>query len=476
MKDYLTTWLPQWFAADGDGFDYTLTSGLGDWDPPTGADAPVGSPTRVQIPTVIPPSVTAYVAYMAKITADSARALGKPDEAAQFDTLFNNIKADFNAKWWDAGVGYYRETPAQIFAQTTQVLALAFGLVPAERRRGLQEKLVDDVLVTRAGHQMVGIAGNRWIHPVLSQAAREGVPDAAKAVYTVALQTTYPSFGYWASLGWTSLGEFWESSSRTRNHHFFGTIVQWFYEELAGIQPLEPGYCADRDQAADRRRARASTARRRPTTASAARSSRAGSSQRPGIRMDVTIPAEHDRAGVGARHRSEQGRRARQRPRAAGQERAGRVARRRRGGRGRVPGRLGRLPVRGRRRAVRGHRGAGDRRRHRARHAVAHARGAGDVRRVHAGRHARVHGVDDGQRDQHGRRRGAERSPHRPISRTGRSAAAAAAGGDHPGVVDGAGVQRRGGDPVQAVDRGQRAVADRRLQPDADVHAVDHAP
>ena len=191
---------------------------------------------------MIPPSVTAYVAYMAKITADSARALGKPEEAAQFDTLFNNIKADFNAKWWDASVGYYRETPAQIFAQTTQVLALAFGLVPDERRRGLQEKLVNDVLVTRAGHQMTGIAGNRWIHPVLSQAAREGVPDAAKAVYTVALQTTYPSFGYWASLGWTSLGEFWESSSRTRNHHFFGTIVQWFYEDLAGIQPLEPGY------------------------------------------------------------------------------------------------------------------------------------------------------------------------------------------------------------------------------------------
>ncbi len=289
MKDYLTTWLPQWFAADGDGFDYTLTSGLGDWDPPTGADAPVGSPTRVQVPTVIPPSVTAYVAYMAKITADSARALGKPSEAAQFDALFNQIKADFNAKWWDASVGYYRETPAQIFAQTTQVLALAFGLVPEERRRGLQEKLVNDVLVTRAGHQMVGIAGNRWIHPVLSQAAREGVTDAAKAVYTIALQTTYPSFGYWASLGWTSLGEFWESSSRTRNHHFFGTIVQWFYEELAGIQPLEPGYAriAIKPLIASEHgidRASASYDSVRGTIKSSWQQSAAG------IRMDVTIP------------------------------------------------------------------------------------------------------------------------------------------------------------------------------------------
>jgi alpha-L-rhamnosidase len=30
--------------------------------------------------------------------------------------------------------------------------------------------------------------------------------------------------------------------ARSRNHHFFGAFVQWFYEDLAGIRPLEPGY------------------------------------------------------------------------------------------------------------------------------------------------------------------------------------------------------------------------------------------
>jgi alpha-L-rhamnosidase len=242
MKKYLTEWIPKWFAADNDGFDHTLTSGLGDWDPPTGADAAVGSPTKVSIPTVISPSSTAYVAYMAKITADSARALGKADEAAQFDTLFNNIKTDYNAKWWDDSVGYYRENATQILAQTAQALPLSFGLVPDDKRKGLEEKLVNDVLVTRAGHQEVGIAGSRWIFPTLTKAAEEGVPDAAKAAYTIATQTTYPSYGYWQSLGWTGLGEYWEASSRTRNHEMFGSIGQWMYEDLAGIQALEPGY------------------------------------------------------------------------------------------------------------------------------------------------------------------------------------------------------------------------------------------
>src|SRR5215204_6276538 len=42
--------------------------------------------------------------------------------------------------------------------------------------------------------------------------------------------------------------------------------------------------------------------------------------------------------------------------------------------------------------------------------------------------------------------------------------------------MDGPGLQRGAVDPVQAADRGQRAVADRGLQPDAHVHVVHHQP
>ncbi|MDA0184783.1 glycoside hydrolase family 78 protein [Solirubrobacter phytolaccae] len=241
MRQYLLNWLTRWFASDGDQYAFTLNSGLGDWCVPTGADAPLGSATRFSVPTIIAPSSTAYVAYMAKIAGDSARALGK--DASELDALYNNVKADFNAKWWDASVGYYRENATQPLVQSMQILPLAFGLVPPERRRALQEKLVYDVLVTREGHQMTGIAGARWIYPVLQEAAEEGIADAAKAAYTIAQQTTYPSYGRWATeLNWTSLGEYWEQSSRTRNHHMFGSIGQWFYEGLVGMRPTKPAY------------------------------------------------------------------------------------------------------------------------------------------------------------------------------------------------------------------------------------------
>ena len=67
-----------------------------------------------------------------------------------------------------------------------------------------------------------------------------GLHDVA---YGVATQTDEPSWGYWTdSLGFTALGEHWYAGTRSQNHHMFGAIVQWFYEDLAGMRPIEPGY------------------------------------------------------------------------------------------------------------------------------------------------------------------------------------------------------------------------------------------
>jgi alpha-L-rhamnosidase len=64
-----------------------------------------------------------------------------------------------------------------------------------------------------------------------------------EAAFTVATQTDEPSWGYWTDTAkFTALGEHWPADTRSRNHHFFGAIVQWLYEDLAGFRPLEPGY------------------------------------------------------------------------------------------------------------------------------------------------------------------------------------------------------------------------------------------
>ena len=224
MRKYLDEWIPQWTNKDGDRHAHTLTAGLGDWVPPKG------------VPTINALTSSAYYAYLTRIAAQTARALDKPQDAARYNELFKKVRADFNARFLGSD-GIYREKETDPFVQSAQIFPLAFGLVPDERRAAVAARLADDIMKNRGGHAYVGVLGARWVLPVLTATGHHDV------AYTVATQTTEPSWGYWTDvLKFTALGEQWPANTRSRNHHFFGAIVQWFYEDLAGIRPLEPGF------------------------------------------------------------------------------------------------------------------------------------------------------------------------------------------------------------------------------------------
>jgi alpha-L-rhamnosidase len=271
MQRYLDRWIPRWTVKDGDAFAQTLTAGLGDWVPPEG------------VPTVNAISSTAYYAHLVRIAADTARALGQSDDASRYDRLFLSIRSDFNARFLSAD-GFYREKDADPFVQTAQILPLAFGLVPDDRLAALAARLADDIAGARGGHAYVGVLGARHVLPVLTET---GQHDLA---YALATQTTEPSWGYWTDVaGFTALGEHWPATTRSRNHHFFGAIVQWFYEDLAGMRPVAPGYATIQFKPqipkAGLDRVSASHESVRGTVATSWRRTNAG------LELDVTVPA-----------------------------------------------------------------------------------------------------------------------------------------------------------------------------------------
>jgi alpha-L-rhamnosidase len=224
MRKYLDEWIPRWTGKDGDAFAQTLTAGLGDWVPPAG------------VPTSNALVSSAYYAHLVRIAADVARAVGEAQDASRYERLFESVRADFVARFRGPD-GSYRDKDADAFTQTAQVLPLAFGLVPDDAREALATRLADDVANAREGHPYVGVIGARHLLPVLTAT---GHHDLAVRLAT---QTTEPSWGYWTdALGFTALGEHWTADTRSRNHHFFGAIVEWLYEDLAGIRPASPGY------------------------------------------------------------------------------------------------------------------------------------------------------------------------------------------------------------------------------------------
>jgi alpha-L-rhamnosidase len=224
MRKYLDEWIPRWTDKDGDRFAHTLTAGLGDWLPPK------------DVPTVNAIVSSAYYARFARIAAGAARVLGHAADVARYDALLARIRTDFNARFLGAD-GVYRERADEPYTQTAQILPLAFDLVPDAQRAAVAARLAEDIVESRGGNAYVGVIGARYVLPVLTAT---GHADAALAAAT---QTDEPSWGYWTDvLGFTSLGEDWTAGTRSRNHHMFGAIVQWMYEDYAGIRPLAPGY------------------------------------------------------------------------------------------------------------------------------------------------------------------------------------------------------------------------------------------
>ncbi len=226
MQRYLDEWVPRWTDKDGDDFAHTLTSGLGDWVAPEGV-------SRLQ-----PLASTAYYAHLVRIAGGAAAVLGREADATRYRELFERIRTDFNARFL-SDEGIYREKDDEPFFQSAQILPLAFDLVPKDRRAAVADRLARDIVENRDGNPWVGVLGASYVLPVLTATGHHDV------AFTVATQTDEPSWGYWTdTLKFTALGESWPTDTRSRNHHFFGAIVQWLYEDLAGMRPLQPGYRA----------------------------------------------------------------------------------------------------------------------------------------------------------------------------------------------------------------------------------------
>jgi len=180
--------------------------------------------------TETPPEslVTALYVESARLVARLAEVLGRRDEAARYSALASAVSSAF--------AGRVLKPTADTSAQRTQsgqAFALYAGLVPAADRPAAIRWLLDDIRGTRNGRLTTGIFGTKFALDVLS---REG---HAQAVFDLVTQETFPGWGYMLASGATTLWEHWALSENTysHNHPMFGSISQWFFNWLGGIQP-----------------------------------------------------------------------------------------------------------------------------------------------------------------------------------------------------------------------------------------------
>jgi alpha-L-rhamnosidase len=182
---------------------------------------------------------TAYYAYAADLMSKIAIVLGKTADAEKYKILFENIKAAFNK-------AYVSETgKIKGRTQTVYLLALAFDLLPEDKRAAARDSVVGDIK-ERDVHLSSGFVGTRHALPVLSSM---GYNDLA---YRLLLTDTFPSWLYQVKNGATTIWERWDGWTKEKgfqnpgmnsfNHYAFGCVGEWLYGGVLGIDAEEPGY------------------------------------------------------------------------------------------------------------------------------------------------------------------------------------------------------------------------------------------
>ena len=206
---------------------------FGDW-------LAIGAVNEYFYPRVTPTTpyeliATAYWARSADLLSQMAQATQRASDAQRLREVWRRVRDAFIARFVssDGTIGSG--------SQTSYLLALAFDLLPEERRSAAVAQLVR-ATSERGPALSTGIVGTQFSLDVL---ADSGHPDIA---YSLLLRRTYPSWGYMIDNGATTIWERWDGSlqrihaTASHSHFALGSVCGFLFRRLAGIEAAAPGF------------------------------------------------------------------------------------------------------------------------------------------------------------------------------------------------------------------------------------------
>lgn len=171
-----------------------------------------------------------------QILADVARALGHDADATRYDGLATTIGAGINKRFLSIEKASYAND-----TQFANAFPLLLGIVP----KNLEDRVLDNLIASirdHGNHLTSGFVGTQPIIQALHKYGRDDV------VLDTAERDDFPSLGYMVMNGPGTIWETWDkrespTGSSSKDHPALGGgVEEWFYQGLAGIKALEPGY------------------------------------------------------------------------------------------------------------------------------------------------------------------------------------------------------------------------------------------
>ncbi len=161
-------------------------------------------------------------------------------DVSYYEDLYKGIVDAFRKHYMKDGVPLYK-------TQTACVLALHFNMCE-ECDRKTTADLLCQLIHERGDTLTTGFVGTPYLLHALTSTGH------ADLAYTLALQEKYPSWLYSVRMGattiwehWDSIdenGDIWRASMNSFNHYAYGSIGEWMYGTMAGIDVDEnkPGF------------------------------------------------------------------------------------------------------------------------------------------------------------------------------------------------------------------------------------------
>lgn len=170
-------------------------------------------------------NVTPFFAYAAQLLAEFAELLNRPAEARRYTELADEIRRAYAS---------FLKQPSQqplLQCQSSQVIALYHRMLSGEEARQTMSRLVEEL--QRDGHLSTGILATKYLLEMLSASGQAGL------AFRLVTHKGFPGWLHMLERGATTLWEHWQESDNTysHNHPMFGSVSQWFYNWLGGIQP-----------------------------------------------------------------------------------------------------------------------------------------------------------------------------------------------------------------------------------------------
>ncbi len=184
---------------------------------------------------------TGYCVYACDLMSKMSAAIGKDEDAAKFAGYAEN----FRNAWNNA---YLKEDGSTTCnTQTSYVLGLYFNIIPENMRDASAKWLVANI-EANGWRLKTGFLGVSYLNPALTDTGHNDV------AYRLLEQEEYPSWLYPVLQGATTIWERWNSYTlesgfgpvgmNSFNHYSYGSIIEWVYKDLLGIERDEanPGY------------------------------------------------------------------------------------------------------------------------------------------------------------------------------------------------------------------------------------------